>query len=76
MFEFDLNCGPRSHGMSLRAPTPRTDLGLHSLSYRTSRVRNKLSPNTVKRGEIDNGGEIDNFFQNCGMFTNDENTYV
>ena len=47
MFDFDAYCGPRSHGLSLRAPKVRTDLGLNSFSYRTSRVWNKLSPNTV-----------------------------
>ena len=39
--------GPRSHGLMLRAPKVRTDLGLHSFSYRTCNSWNRLSPNTV-----------------------------
>ena len=47
MFDFDPYCGPRSHGLSLRAPKPRTDLALHSFNYRVCFVWNSLSANTL-----------------------------
>jgi len=47
MFDYDSYYGPRSHGLTLRAPKARTDLGLHSFSYRTCNSWNRLSPNTV-----------------------------
>jgi len=47
MFDYDPYYGPRSHGLTLRAPKVRTDLGLHYFSYRTCNSWNKLSPNTV-----------------------------
>jgi len=47
MFDFDSYYGPRSHGLALRAPKVRTELGLNSFNYRTSSAWNKLSPNTV-----------------------------
>jgi hypothetical protein len=47
MFDYDSYYGPRSHGLTLRAPRVRTDLGLHSFNYRTVNSWNKLSPNTV-----------------------------
>ena len=46
MFDFDPFCGPRSHGLALRAPRPRTDLALHSFNYRVCSVWNSLSANT------------------------------
>ena len=47
MFDFDSYYEPRSHGLALRAPKVRTELGLNSFNYRTSSAWNKLSPNTV-----------------------------
>ena len=47
LFDFDAYCGPRSHGLSLRAPRPRTDLALHSFNYRVCSAWNNLSANTV-----------------------------
>ena len=45
MFDNDSYYG--SHGLILREPNVRTDLGLHSFSYRTCNSWNRLSPNTV-----------------------------
>ena len=47
MFDYDSYYGPRSHGLILGAPKVRTDLGLHSFSYRTCNSWNRLSQNTV-----------------------------
>ena len=47
MFDYDSYYGPRSHGLTLRAPKIITDLGLHSFSYRTCNSWNRLYPNTV-----------------------------
>ena len=47
MFDYDSYYGPRSHGLILRAPNARTELGLNSFSYRTYNSWNRLSPNTV-----------------------------
>ena len=47
MFDYDSYYGPRSNGFILRAPKVRTDLGVHSFSYRTCNSWNRLSPNTV-----------------------------
>ena len=47
MSDFESFCGPRSHGLSLRAERPRTDLALRSFNYRVCSVWNSLSANTV-----------------------------
>jgi len=47
LFDLDPYYGPRSHGLILRAPRARTDLGLQSFSYRVCNAWNQLSANTV-----------------------------
>jgi hypothetical protein len=47
LFEIDPYCGPRSHGLQLRALSARTNLALHSFNYRVCNAWNKLSANTV-----------------------------
>ena len=47
MFDYDSYYGPRSHGLILRVPKVKTDLGLHSFSYHTCNSWKKLSQNSV-----------------------------
>ncbi len=53
LFVFDSYNGPRTHGLTLRAPRARTDLALHSFSYRVCNAWNKLSANTVWAPSLD-----------------------
>lgn len=47
LLDYDRYGGPKSRGLSLKAPSPRTDLALQSFNYRFCSVWNSLLAKTV-----------------------------